>query len=98
MRKGKFTDFTLKFCKVVRLRNSFNFLFNLAVNPGPEAPDMNQSTAAFTVARRNQGIAFSLLVAKTNFTVIFTFLDGLIVLFDIFTDLVNPFGHLSKMV
>ena len=70
-RKRWLTNFTLKFCKIVRGGYIANVFFYLTTNPLSQTTNMNFLTTSFTQAWRNKGILLRLLVAKTHFTVNF---------------------------
>lgn len=69
MGEGKLTDLTLELSKVVGHSYAFEFLLDLAVYPGFEAPHMNSSTATLAVAGGDQGIVLCLLIAEADLAV-----------------------------
>jgi len=62
LRKGEFTDLTLKFGEVVRRSNALYLFLDFTINPSAQTFSMNHTTTALTVTRRNQRIILRLLV------------------------------------
>lgn len=62
-----FTNFTLKFVKVVCFYHSNNFLFNFTINPLFQTFGMNECTWTFTFAWRNNEILLFVIITKTYF-------------------------------
>lgn len=50
--KREFADLALEFSEIVALNDVFNLFLDLAVDPGAEAPHVNQSAAALAIAGR----------------------------------------------
>ncbi len=92
LREGEFTNLAFELGKVIALNYSFDLLLDLAVDPGPEAADMDQSATTLAVARRNQRVVFSLLAAETHFAATFSLLDGLVVVFEVLRNFKDSVG------
>ena len=92
LREGRFADLALEFGEVVALDDTFHLFFDLAVDPGAQTSDVDQSTAAFALARRNQRILSCFFTAQANFTAVFSFFYSFFSFLDMFFDLKDAIG------
>lgn len=63
LREGELADLALELSEVVRGCDSLQFLLDLAVDPGLETADVDESACSLALARRNQRISFCLFIA-----------------------------------
>ena len=95
LREGEFADLALKLGEVVGGCNALQLLLDLAVDPGLEAADVDESAGALALAGRDQRIVFRFLVAEAHLAVVLAGLDGLVVLYLVLADLEDTVGLLE---
>lgn len=97
LREGELADLAFELGEVVRGCDALQLLLDLAVDPGLETADVDESACSLALAGRNQRISFRFLVAQTHLAVVLACLNSLVVLYLVLADLEDAVG-LFKMI
>ena len=87
LREGELANFAFKLGEVIRSGDAFQFLLDFAIDPSPQASNMDHPAASLAITGGNKRISFGLLVAQAHFAVVLSFSHRFVMGFFVLADL-----------